>query len=71
MVRRQIPEKAVYDVIGDHDDRIDRNDGVTEYLGMWEGRRLRVVVRWADDGESRGLVITAIDLTTREQRRRP
>ncbi len=70
MAHRQIPESAVYDVIGDHDQRLDRDDGVTEYHGTWEGRPLVVVVRWADEDESSGLVITAIDRSGRQQRRR-
>jgi hypothetical protein len=70
MAGRQIPERAVYDVIGDHDQRIDRDDGVTEYHGTWDGRQFLVVVRWADDDESHGLVITAINSSRRQQKRR-
>lgn len=69
MRRRQIPEVAVYDVIGDYDRRIDRRDGVTEYYGAWQERALMIVVAWEDEDEMRGYVITAVDRNTREQGR--
>ena len=70
MGRRELPTDAVYHVIGDYDDRIDRRDGVSEYFGTWEGRDLLVVVRWYDEDAGDGLVITAIDTNTRKRKRR-
>ena len=69
MRRRQIPESAVYEIIGDHDERTDRPDDVTEYRGIWSGRALLVVVRRLDEDETDGYVLTAIDLSTRASRR--
>ena len=70
MAVRKLSEDAVYHVIEDHDRRIDRDDGVTEYVGTWEGRDLMVVVRWTDEHEDDGHVITVIDTNTRRWRRR-
>lgn len=67
---RQIPQEAVYHVIEDFDRRIDRADGVTECFGTWHGRDLLVVVRWVDEDEEDGYVITVIDTNTRRWRRR-
>ena len=44
MRRRQVPEAAIYHVIGDADDVVERDDGCTEYTGRWEGRTIMVVV---------------------------
>ncbi len=44
MRARQIPEPAVYHVIEFADDALDRDDGCSEYIGMWDGRRLLVVL---------------------------
>ena len=33
MRRRQIPERAVYDLVGDYDQRVDCDDGSVEYHG--------------------------------------
>ena len=70
MAGRELPEDAVYHVIGDHDRRIDRTDGATEYFGTWEGRDLMIVVRWHDEVGGDGLVITTVDINTRKRRRR-
>jgi hypothetical protein len=43
MRRRQVPERAVYDVVNDEDRNIHRRDGRTEYVAVWEGRYLLVV----------------------------
>ncbi len=60
MCRRQIPEAAVYHVMNDADEILVRDDGRTEYTGVWENRALRVVVY--DDGAT---VVTVIDVTRR------
>lgn len=70
MAGREFPEHAVYHLIGDHDEHIDRADGVTEYFGTWGGRDLLVAVRWRDADEDDGLVITAIDRNVRRRKRR-
>jgi Domain of unknown function (DUF4258) len=44
MRRDQIPEAAVYDVVGDADAVIERRDGRTEYRRFWEGRAIVVVI---------------------------
>ena len=67
---RQIPQDAVYHVVGDYHRRIDRDDGVTEYFGTWERREILVVLRWRDDEESDGFVITTIEHDGRSRRRR-
>ena len=67
---RQIPEEAVYHVVGDYERRIDRDDGVTEYFGTWEGREILVVLRWRDDEELEGFVITTVEHNSRSRRRR-
>ena len=67
---RALPEVAVYHVVEDYDRRIDRVDGVAEYLGTWNARELPVVLRWADEGEDDGYVITVVDTATRRRRRR-
>ena len=70
MAGRELPDDAVYHVIGDYDTRVDRDDGATEYFGTWEGRDLLIAVRWFDADENEGLIITAVDTNTRERRRR-
>ena len=49
MHRRSIPEDAIYHVVGDYDERWDRDDGRTEYLGEWEGERILVVTEGDED----------------------
>lgn len=46
MATDQIPEVAVYHVIGDADQVIEQDDGRTKYTGTWEGRVIVVVVEW-------------------------
>jgi hypothetical protein len=58
MRRRQVPEAAVYHVVGDADEILERDDGRTEYTGMWEDRTIRVVIE--ADGRT---VVTVIDMT--------
>lgn len=58
MHRRQIPDRAVCNVVEDPDKIIERDDGRTEYIGQWEGRSLLIVT----EGEEEPLlVINAID----------
>lgn len=40
--RAGLSEQAVYDVIGDPELVFRRPDGITEYTGWWEGRRIVV-----------------------------
>jgi len=70
MRRRQIPERAVYDLFGDYDRRVDRDDGSVEDHGSWDGRGLLAVVEWLDADERDGYVFTVIDVNTRVRRRR-
>lgn len=37
-----IPVQAVYDILNDPERILRRPDGITEYTGQWEGRRLVV-----------------------------
>jgi hypothetical protein len=64
MRRDAIPEAAVYHVIGDADEVLERDDGRTEYVGTWERRTIVVIV------ES-DLVITTWERDKWERRRRP
>ncbi len=63
MARDAIPLVAVYHVIGDADEIIERDDGITEYTGTWEGMTIVAIV--ADD-----LVITVWERKRKRQRRR-
>lgn len=63
MHRRQIPEQAAYDVVGDYDRKIERDDGRTEYIGTWHGRVLLIVTEGEDEPV---LVVNAIDRTRSE-----
>ena len=61
MAQRGVPEDAVYHVVGDCDERIDRDDGRTEFIGEWEGLTILVVVEGdPDDEEAPLLVINTI-----------
>ena len=57
----QIPTDAVYHVIGNYDQRLDRDDGHTEYVGAWEGRTIVVILEV--DGK------TIVTVWERKQRR--
>ena len=57
--RRNIPEVAVRAVVADADGVIERDDGRTEYTGVWQGRRLTVVV---DEAVEPPRVVTVFDL---------
>lgn len=46
LAERQIPEVAVYHVIGDADRVVERDDNCTEYFGEWQGRHMLVVVSY-------------------------
>jgi len=70
MRRRQVPEDAVYAIVADYDDRLDRDDDATEYRGSWEGRDVLVVLRWLNEEERRAEIITVVELNTRRKRRR-
>ena len=63
MRRRQIPEVAVYHIVGDADEIFERDDGRTEYVGTWERRIIRVVIE--DDGET---VVTVTNVERRDRR---
>ena len=45
MARDNIPVDAVHHVVGDTDLVIDRDDGITEYTGAWQGMTIVVVAR--------------------------
>jgi hypothetical protein len=64
MAADAIPEAAVYHVVGDADEVIERADGRTEYVGTWEGRRIAAIVE--DDGET---VVTVWEWKQRRRRR--
>ena len=57
----QIQADAVYHVTGDYDQRLDRDDGRTEYVGVWEGRTIVVILE--ADGK------TIVTVRERKQRR--
>ena len=65
MAQRRILEVAVYHVVEDADEIVERDDGRTEYTGVCEGRALMVVVE--DDGET---VVTVFERKQRRPRRR-
>ena len=65
MARDQIAVEGVYHVIGDADEILPRDDGRTEYVGVWDGRTLMVVIE--DDGLT---VVTAFELKRRRMRAR-
>jgi hypothetical protein len=58
MGRRQIPIAAVYHIVEDADEIIERDDERTEYFGGWEGRSIMVVTEGSDEPL---LVVNAID----------
>jgi hypothetical protein len=58
MGRRRIPIAAVYHVVEDADEIIERDDDRTEYFGRWEGRVIMVVTEGSDEPL---LVVNAID----------
>ena len=64
MRERHIPEEAVYHVAGDADLVIERDDGCTEYTGVWAGRTIFVVL-CGDEELYR--VRTVIDRTRRRR----
>ena len=66
MRRRQIPENAVYDVVGDADEVIERDDGRYEYTRAWERRTILAIVE--GEGEERTMV-TVMELERRRWRR--
>ena len=63
---RRVPEAAVYHVVENADDVLDRPDGCSEYRGSWEGLAM-IVVLCGDDEPYR--VRTVIVDTRRSGRR--
>jgi hypothetical protein len=60
MRRRRLPEEAIYQIVEDADEMIERDDFRTEYVGHWQGRIIMVIT----EGEAEPLmVINAIDRT--------
>jgi hypothetical protein len=65
MRARQVPEAAVYHVVENADDVSERDDGCSEYTGVWEGQTIFVVAC----GEAEPYrVRTVIDRTRRRRR---
>jgi hypothetical protein len=64
MHRRQVPEAAVYHVVEDAGEVVERDDVRTEYTGTWEGREIRVVT----EGEKEPLVVVTVTDRTRGRR---
>lgn len=64
MARDSITVDGVYHVIGDADEILHRDDGRTDYVGVWEGRTFRVVIE--DDGYT---VVTVFEVKRRRRRR--
>ena len=63
--RRRIPEEALHRVVGEADRIIGRDDGRTEYFGVWQRRTLLVVT----EGDSEPLrVVTVVDIGRRSGR---
>ena len=58
MGRRRIPLAAVYHIVEDANEIIERDDGRTEYFGRWERRTIMVVTEGSDEPL---LVVNAID----------
>lgn len=67
MRERQIPEDAVYHVVGDADEELPREDDCTEYTGRWEERTIFVVACGEDEPFR---VRTVIDKTRGRRKRR-
>ena len=65
MTMRHLPEEAVYHIVEDADEIIDRDDGRTEYIGEWESQAIVVVIE--DDGKT---VVTMWDRKRQRPRRR-
>jgi hypothetical protein len=67
MAKDQLPEAAVYHVVGDFDDRVEQDNGRTLLTGVWEGRVVVVILE--SDGRT---VVTAWERKrdTRRRRRR-
>jgi hypothetical protein len=64
MRRSQVPEVAVYDVVRDADQRIERHDGRTEHTRVWQGRTIVVIT---EGNREPPLVITVWE----DKRRKP
>ena len=54
-----LSEQAVYDVIGDPEHVFRRPDGITEYTGWWDGRRIVVFT----DRPSEPLLVLSVVVT--------
>ena len=65
MVRDRVVEAGVYHVVEDADETIVRDDGRTEYVGVWDGRVFMVVIE--DDGMT---VVTVFEMKRRRRRTR-
>jgi hypothetical protein len=52
-----LPERAVYDIVRNPEHVYRRPDGITEYVGLWEGRR---VVVFADRPIGARLVLNVV-----------
>jgi hypothetical protein len=59
--QRQVPEDAVYQIVGDADRIIYRRDGRTEYFGIWQGRSLLVVAEGDVEEDDVILVLNVIE----------
>lgn len=66
MAADSIPEAGVYHVVGDADQILDYDNGLTEFVGTWEGRVLSVIIEY--DGVT---VVTVFEREKRRRRRRP
>lgn len=65
MARDSISESDVYEIVGDYDDIVERDDGRTVYTRTLDGRDIVVVIE--DDGET---VVSAWLWKRRRPRRR-
>ena len=43
MARDHIPIAAIYHVVEDADEVVERDDGITEYIGTWGGMTIAVI----------------------------
>ena len=64
MRRHQVPEAAVYDVVGEADTVIERHDGRTEHTRAWEGRTIVVIT----EGDQVPLLVITVWVDKRRTR---
>ena len=67
MADRRVPEDVVAEIVGDADEIIYRDDGRTDYVGIWAGGPIRVVA--VGDIEEDEVILVINIITNRRGRR--